>query len=59
MRAWSKLNSTEKKISEALIDNEISFKDFTTIINEEKDYCELKEKIRMMKSQRMILKKII
>ena len=59
MLARSKLNSTESKISEALIDNEISYKDFTTIINEEKDYCKLKEKTRMMKSQRMILKKII
>ena len=52
MLARSKLNRTESKISEALIDNEISHEDFTTIINEERNYCELKKRIRMMKSQR-------
>ena len=36
MLARSKLNSTESKISEALINNEISHEDFTTILNEEK-----------------------
>ena len=34
--AMSKLNSKESKISEALINNEISDEDFTTIISEEK-----------------------
>ena len=48
----SKLNSIESKISEALINNEISHEDFTTIINKERNYRELKESIRMMKSQR-------
>ena len=38
MLARSKLNSIESKISEALINNEISHKDFMTIINEEKKY---------------------
>ena len=52
MLARSKLNSTESKISEALINNEISHEDFMTIINEEKKYRELKESIRMMNSQR-------
>ena len=52
MLARSKLNSIEKKISEAIINNEISHEDFTTIINEEKNYRELKESIRMMKSPR-------
>ena len=33
----SKLNSIESKISEALINNEISHEDFMTIINEEKN----------------------
>ena len=33
MLARSKLSSIESKISEALINNEISHKDFTTIIN--------------------------
>ena len=46
-----KLNSIESKISETLINNEISHEDFMTIINEEKNYCELKESIRMMNSQ--------
>ena len=52
MLARSKLNSIESKISEALINNEISHEDFMTIINEEKKYRELKESIRIMSSQR-------
>ena len=52
MLARSKLNSIEGKISEALINSEISHEDFMTIINEEKKYRELKESIRMMNSQR-------
>ena len=36
MLARSKLNSIESKISEALINNEISHEDFMTILNEEK-----------------------
>ena len=52
MLARSKLNSMENKISQALINNEISHEDFTTIINEEKNYREFKEIIRMMKTQR-------
>ena len=48
--ARSKLNSTEKIISKALLDNKISHEDFTAIINEEKNYQELKEIIRLMKS---------
>ena len=52
MLSRSKLNSIENKISETLIDNEISHDYFTTIINEEKTYCELKEVKRTMKSQR-------
>ena len=50
--ARNKLNSIESKISEALINNEISHEDFTTIINEEKNYREDKESIIMMKNQR-------
>ena len=53
MLARSKLNSIESKISEALINNEISHEDFMTILNEEKKYRELKESIRMMNSQRI------
>ena len=48
MLARSKLNNIESKISEALINNEISHEDFMMIINEEKKYRELKESIRMM-----------
>ena len=48
MLARSKLNSIESKISEALINNEISHEDFMTIINEEKNYRELKESIILM-----------
>ena len=58
MPARSKLNSIESKISEALINNEISHEDFMTIINEEKKYRELKESIRMMNSQRSDVEKI-
>ena len=47
-----KLNSIESKISEALINNEISHKDLIIIINKEKIYWKLKESIRMMNSQR-------
>ena len=39
-------------IFKALKDNEISHEDFTTIINNEMNYCELTVNIRMMKSQR-------
>ena len=38
MLARSKLNSTEGKISKALIDNEISHEDFESILNKEKKY---------------------
>ena len=58
MLARSKLNSIESKISEALINVEISHEDFMTIINEEKKYRELKESMRMMNSQRNGAEKI-
>ena len=51
MLARSKLNSIESKISEALINNEISHADFMTIINEKRNYSVLKESIRIMKGQ--------
>ena len=38
MLARSKLNSIESKVSEALTNNEISYEDFTTIINKERNY---------------------
>ena len=51
MLARSKLNSTESKISEALMNNQISHENFMTTINEERYYRELKEIMRMMKGQ--------
>ena len=51
MLARSQLNSIDGKISEALTNNQISHADFITIINEEKNYRELKESIKMMKGQ--------
>ena len=58
MLARSKLSNIESKISEALINSEISHEDFMTIINEEKIYRWLKESIRTMNSQRTDTKKI-
>ena len=58
MLARSKLNSIDSKISEALINTEISNEDFMTIMNEGKKNRELKESIRMMNSQEAILKKL-
>ena len=57
MLARSKLNSIESKIFEALINNETTHEDFTTIINEERNFRELKESIRMMKGQRSDIEK--
>ena len=58
MLARSKLNSIESKISEALINNEISHEDFMTILNDEKKYRELKESIRMTNGYRNDVEKI-
>ena len=49
--AKSKLNSIESKISEALINSEISYEDFMIIINGEKN-SRIKESITMMNSKR-------
>ena len=57
MLARSQLNSIEGAISKALIDNEISHEDFTTIINEERNYHKLKESIIMIKSQKNDIEK--
>ena len=46
-----KLNSIKSKTSEALINNETNHEDFTAIFNEEINCQELKESIKMMKSQ--------
>ena len=57
MMARSKLNSIERTISKTLIDDEVSHEYFTAIINEERNYRELIESIRMMKSQRSDIEK--
>ena len=51
MLARRKLNSIESKVSEALINNEISNEDLMIVSNGEKNYWELKESIRMMKNK--------
>ena len=51
MLARSKSNSKESKISEALINNQISHEDFITIINKERNYRKSKESIGMMNGQ--------
>ena len=51
MLARSKLNSIESKISEALINNQISHEDLMTTINEGRNYRELKESVRMVRGQ--------
>ena len=58
MLARNKLNSIESKISEVLINNEISHEDFMFILNEQTKYRELKESIGMMNSQRSDAEKI-
>ena len=58
MLARSKLNCIESNISETLINNEISHEYIMTILNKEKKYRELKERIRMMNSQRCDIEKI-
>ena len=59
MLARNKLNSIESEVSKAFIDNEISHEGFETIINKEKKYRELKERIRMIKVIEVMLKKLV
>ena len=54
----TKLNGMESKISGALINNEISHEVFALIINEERNYQELKESIRIMNGQRSDTEKV-
>ena len=58
MLARSKLNSIESKVSETLINSELSHEEFMVIINEEKKYRELKERVRMINRQRSDSEKI-
>ena len=50
--AQSYLNSIGNIISKALTDNEFGHEEFKTIMNKEDKYCNLKENIRMIRSQR-------
>ena len=50
MLAKTKSNSIETLISQALIDLEISFEEFNTIVNEKEKYEKMKEDIVMMKN---------
>ena len=52
MLSRNKAKSIKSSICKALIDNEVSYEDFKRIINEETNYCELKESIKVMKSER-------
>ena len=47
-----KLNGIEKGICKAVMENKIAHEKFTTIINKEKKYHELKESIRIIKNAR-------
>ena len=58
MLARSKLKSIESKISEGIINNEISYEDFMAIITEEKKCRELKGRIRQINSQRSDAEKV-
>ena len=51
MLARSKLKRIESKISEVLMNNQIIHEDFMTINSKERNYKELKERIRIMKGQ--------
>ena len=50
MLAKSKLNSTGTLISQALVDLEIIYEDFKTIVYEKERYETMKENIRNIKS---------
>lgn len=54
----SKLNSIKTLISKALIDLEISYEEFKTIVNEKEKYEKIKESIRIMKSSDTLNEKI-
>lgn len=52
MLARSKLNTLENIILKTLKDNEITHDEFATITDKERNYCKLKEIIRMLKSEK-------
>ena len=51
MLAKSKLNSIETLISQALIDMDISHKEFITILNEKDKYEKMKENVRNIREK--------
>ena len=51
MLAINKLNSIETLMSQALIDLDISHKEFKTAVNEKEKYEQMKETIRNTKSR--------
>ena len=51
MLAKSKLNSIETLMSQALIDLDLSHKEFKTIVNEKEKYEQMKESIGNIKSR--------
>ena len=53
LTARTKLGSIENIISKAVLENEIIHEEFTRIINEERNYHELRKRFRMMESQRI------
>ena len=58
MLAGSTLSSIESKICQGIINNSISHENFTTIINKEISYRELKGITRMTNNQRSNAEKI-
>ena len=59
MLARGKLNSIVSKISEVLMNNEVSHEDFTTIINEEKTIVNLNKALEWWIFKEVIPKKFI
>ena len=57
MLAKSKVNSTETLVSQALIDIEISHKEFITILKEKDKYKKMKKNVRNV-NEKQGLKKI-
>ena len=56
MLAKSKLNSTETLITQALIDMEISHKEFVTILKEKDKYEKMKENLRSENEKQEIMR---
>ena len=57
MPARRQLDNIETLTSQTLINSENSHEDFTTIINKQENYRRQIENIRMIKSQKVILRK--